>query len=280
VFPEPRRNRILMILGQRQRAPVDELASELGVSRETVRRDLARLEEAGLLRKVHGGAVALLLASEANLVSRSVQLRLEKQWIAERAATLFQPGDSLFVDAGSTTTAFAGALASAKGLTVVTNSIDVALRLGGPRSSHRVHLLGGDVRAADRETVGPETIDQIGRFRPRYAVLTVGAIDLTGEVFDFDPEEASVARAMIGQVQAVIVLADHSKFGRPALLRICHLRQVSRLITDRPPDAPMRRTMKAGNTELIVAGPGDDAGTELRTVDMPSPANGGARSPG
>jgi len=254
VIPEHRRTRILELLTARQQTSVNDLADDLGVSRETVRRDLGLLEEDGLLRKVHGGAVPVQTGAEPVVKLSAGQQRLEKLAIGERAAALFTAGDSLFVDAGTTTAAFGAALARVEGLTVITNSLDVAGRVGTGPGENKVFVLGGDFRAEALETVGPVTIEQIEGFRADHAVLTVGAIDAAGMVCDFNLEEAAVARAMIRQARDLTILADHTKFARSALVKICTLREVRRVVTDSLPGERLRQLMQDAGIELIVAG--------------------------
>ena len=104
--PDERRERIATIVREASRASVDELAAMLDISRETVRRDLALLSEQGVLRKVHGGAVHFQTARESPLNDRKATARIEKSAIARRAAQLFEPGDSILIDAGTTTGIF------------------------------------------------------------------------------------------------------------------------------------------------------------------------------
>jgi DeoR family glycerol-3-phosphate regulon repressor len=250
--PEDRRRRILAIMAGHDQVTVNRLAAELGVSRETVRRDLRELAERRLLRKVHGGAVTAQTAHESAFNLREGQHRLEKQRIAERAAGLFADGDSLFVDAGTTTAVFAGELARRKGLTVITNAVDVAARMwhGG---GGRVHLLGGAFRGDPAQCLGPQTIEQIGNFRADHAVLTIGAVDAQAGFLDFDMDEAKVAAAMARQARAVTVLADSSKLGRLALVKVCALAQVSRLVTDAVPQRPLARALQAAGVEVVLA---------------------------
>lgn len=256
MVPEHRRARILDLLTTRQQTSVNDLADDLGVSRETVRRDLARLEDGGLLRKVHGGAVPLQTGMEPMLKLRIGQQRVEKLAIAERAASLFSAGDSLFVDAGTTTAAFASALARSDGLTVITNSLEVAGCLGAGPGDNKLFLLGGSFRADALETVGPLTVEQIEGFRVDHAVLTIGAIDEGGAIGDFNTDEAMVARAMIRRAGDVTILADHTKFDRSALAKVCTLAEVRRVVTDRLPGASWRRMLKDADVELIVADDG------------------------
>jgi DeoR family glycerol-3-phosphate regulon repressor len=253
MIPEERRRRILALMAERDRITVNGLADELRVSRETIRRDLHALEERRLLRKVHGGAVTLQTATENDISQRVWQQRLEKQRIAERAAGLFQPGDSLFIDAGTTTATFAGELAKLSGLTVITNAHEVAARLWHGPGKNRIFLLGGEYRGDVPETVGPRVIEQIAGLRADHAVLTIGAVDATDGFFDFNDEEASIATAMIRQARSTTVLADHTKLGRLALVKVCDLRAVARLVTDRPPAEPLRGALRAAGVEVLVA---------------------------
>lgn len=252
MIPEERRRRILALMSQSDEITVNALAAELRVSRETVRRDLRALEERRLLRKVHGGAVHLQTASENDVAQRATQQLLEKQRIAERAARLFKSGDSLFIDAGTTTAVFAGELAKASGLTVITNSHEVAARLWRGPGRNRVQLLGGEYRGDVAETVGPLTVAQVAGFQPDHAVLTVGAVDLDG-FLDFNIEEAAVAMAMLRHARAATVLADHTKLARPALVRVCGLGAVSRLVTDRAPPDPLQAALRAAGVEIVLA---------------------------
>lgn len=253
MIPEERRRRILALMAAQDQITVNGLAQELRVSKETIRRDLHALDERRLLRKVHGGAVVLQTASEGAFSQRMTEQRLEKQRIAERAALLFKPGDSLFVDAGTTTAVFAAELAKLSGLTVITNAHEVAARLWHGPGENRIHLLGGDYRGDAAETVGPATLEQIARFRADHAVLTVGAVDPEQGFLDYNLEEATVASAMVRQARAVTVLADHSKLGRVALVKVCGLAAVARLVTDREPPAPLRRALEAAGVALALA---------------------------
>jgi DeoR family glycerol-3-phosphate regulon repressor len=251
--PEERRRRILVAMAGNDQITVNRLAVELGVSKETVRRDLRELAERRLLRKVHGGAVTAQTAQESAFDLREGQHRLEKQRIAERAASLFADGDSLFVDAGTTTAIFAGELAKRSGLTVITNAVDVAARIWHGSGRSRVHLLGGEFRGDPAQSVGPRTIEQIAGFHVDHAVLTIGAVDAHGGFLDFDMDEAKVATAMARRARVVTVLADSSKLGRLALVKVCGLAEVGRLVTDAAPPQPLARALRAAGVEVIVA---------------------------
>ena len=235
---------------------VEALSDRLGVSRETVRRDLARLETTGHLRRYHGGARVLAAPGaepdeEYPFAQRMVQNAAGKKRIALAARELFGPDDSLFIDTGSTTIAFAEALATRPALVAITNAPRIAATLAAPHT-HKVFLLGGAYGADAGESLGPLALEQIGKFRARHAVLTIGAIDAHA-VMDFDLQEAEVAKAMIERADRVTVLADHSKFERGAVFEVAPLAGIDRLVTDMPPSEAMRRALTDAGVELIVA---------------------------
>jgi DeoR family transcriptional regulator, glycerol-3-phosphate regulon repressor len=252
MIPEQRRGAILEMARQNSELKVEELADRFGVSRETVRRDLARLDARGLLRRVHGGAQRPQTGAEAPFHKRLIENADAKARIARAAAELFQDDDTLMIDTGSTTQAFAESLAERR-VTVITNSVGVARAIYRPGSRARIHLVGGEYRGETGEMLGSVTLEQIGRYRADHAILTVGAIDPHDGFMDFDVEEAMVARAMIRQSEQVTVIADHSKFGRIAMAQVCPLASVARLVTDLPPQPDMGRALDAAGVELCVA---------------------------
>lgn len=249
--PAERRSRIADLVRERGRVIVEDLAAEIDISRETIRRDLNALSAKGLVRKFHGGAARIAGDTEGSFRQRMGENVPAKLAIARRAAALFAPGESLFIDTGSTTLYFAEALAEAAGLTVITNSAAVARTLSG--QAHRVVLIGGDYHHDNQETVGAMAVSQIRRFRTRHAVLTVGAIDDNGSVADFSIEEAEVARAMVAQSEEVTILADVSKLARTALCEVCHLDEVRRLVCDDSPPISVAQAIEKAGVELLMA---------------------------
>lgn len=253
IVPEDRRRRILALMAGNEQITVNRLAAELGVSKETARRDLRELAERRLLRKVHGGAVTAQTANESGFRLRVAQQRPEKQRIAVAAASLFDSGASLFIDAGSTTAIFAAELARRHDLTVITNSVDVAAQIWRGPGGSRVHLLGGEYRGDPAQSVGPQTIEQIAGFRADHAVLTIGAVDAEGGFLDFDLDEAKIAAAMVRQAGAVTVLADRTKLDRLALVKVCGLEDVSRLVTDARPPRALGKALRAAGVDVVLA---------------------------
>ncbi|WP_299724497.1 DeoR/GlpR family DNA-binding transcription regulator [Devosia sp.] len=257
VRPEDRRERIVDLVRARRSVSVDELAESLDISRETIRRDLTELAGRRLLRKVHGGATLPELQGEGAFAVRMGERAAEKRAIARRAAELFSPGDTLFVDTGTTTLAFAEELARRHELTVITNSLGIAQIMGRAGNGHAVYLLGGAFSEDASETLGSLAVDQIGTFHAAHAVLTVGAVNETG-LQDFNLEEAQIARAMLRQARVVTVLADDSKFEQHALFPIAPLGKINRLVSNAAPGAELSASLREAGVEMIVAEVSDD----------------------
>ena len=255
--PTDRRDLIIDLVRERERVTVDYLAQTLTTSCETIRRDLTELAARGLVRKFHGGATSLDLANAGAKIEGSFQTRMqehlrEKRAIARRAASLFSPGDTLFIDTGTTTVIFAEELARLSRLTVITNSIAIAQTIARGAEGNRVFLVGGEYSDDAAENVGTLAVEQISRFRTAYAVLTVGAIEAHGAM-DYDLHETEVAIAMVAQARNVTILADSSKLGRAGLFHVCTLADIDRLVVDAPPEGAIDGALRSAGVEIVVA---------------------------
>ena len=260
-----RQAKLVEIVRAREKASVGALAEALGASKETIRRDLTGLARAGTIQKVHGGAIIARHAGEGAFAQRLSQNVDAKTRIAKLAAALVRPGETLFVDTGSTTLLFAEALAAAgvPGLTIVTNATEIARTMArppvtppasGPAGSPgaaRVFLLGGAYGLDNSQTLGAMALAQIAGFRAHHAFLTIGALDLKSGAMDFNIDEAAVARAMIGQSERVTLLADGSKLGALASFPICPPGRIDRLVTDRAPAAGLLEGLRGLGCEVI-----------------------------
>ncbi len=230
--PKDRQRKIIELVDRQGEASVDDLVALFDVSAETIRRDLSQLAEAGALQKVHGAARRMRFLGEGSFAERIEDQANAKAEIAAKLVPMVQPGETLFMDTGSTTLAAASALSAVPDLTTVTNSVHIAQAM----SDSEVLLLGGRFRNDNAQTVGPETVGQIAQFRADAAVLTVTAIDQVGGAMDADLEEAHVARAMRTHARRCIVLAHGAKFGRSAAHRVCLLEAIDVLVCDVPPE--------------------------------------------
>ena len=211
-----------------------QLAEQMGVAVQTIRRDLRQLCAAGLLERVHGGAVLPSGVSNIGYGDRRALNRHIKIKIAHRAAQLIPDSASLFLNIGTTTEAVAHALHAHRNLMVVTNNLNVANILASNPSCDVV-VAGGSLRRSDGGLVGDLAALAIDRFKVDFAVIGTSAIDLSGDLLDFDPEEVRVSQQVIKAARATILVADSTKFTRKAPVKIASLAQVDHFVTDRVP---------------------------------------------
>lgn len=244
----PRQTQILKILDAEGPSSISLLAERLAVSTETVRRDLRVLSEGGAVLRSHGAAALAGPGAEAPFRARMRENAAAKQAIAGAFAALVADGDSLMLDTGTTTSFVARALASRRGLTVITNSTDAAAILAA--AGQRVFLAGGQVRADSGAVLGAAAVAFASGFRARWGVVSVGAVDGEG-LMDYDPEEATFARAVLAACETRVVVTDASKFSRRALVGIAPLSGIDLLVTDAPPPAEVAEGL--GGARVIVA---------------------------
>lgn len=211
-----------------------DLATELGVAVQTIRRDLRQLCAAGLLERVHGGAVLPSGVRNIGYGDRRGLNRDVKVRIAMHAAQMIPDNASLFLNIGTTTEAVALALRDHRNLMVVTNNLNVANILAENESCDVV-VAGGSLRRSDGGLVGDLAALAITRFKVDFAVIGASAIDLGGDLLDFDPEEVRVSQQIIEAARASILVADGSKFTRKAPVKIASLAQLDHFVTDRIP---------------------------------------------
>lgn len=240
MWAQERHQRILSMLAASRQVSANDLAEMLSVSRETVRRDLLDLEKTGQVNRVHGGAVLPEPRTEEPFRQRmTVQLRAKSE-IARKAAGLIQPGQTILVDAGTTTAIFARELAKLSGVSVITNSLDVATTLQG--AGKEALLLGGRMLADVPATVGELTLSEIRRFSVDLCFSAPVAVHPVKGAFFYDLQEAEIAIAMASQSSRSIILADQSKLGETSRVRSWEPGEIGTLVTN-----------KAATTEQIAA---------------------------
>jgi DeoR family transcriptional regulator, fructose operon transcriptional repressor len=253
VYAEERRQEIADRARRDGRVEVATLALELGVTTETVRRDLTELEQAGILRRVHGGAIPLdRLRIERGVSDRATSMATEKDRIAKAALAQIPDGSTIVLDAGTTTQALAVVLPEGRDLTVVTNSLAAAMELAD-RAGTQVHLLGGRVRGRTLATVDDWAIRTLRELRPDVVVLGTNGCSLAGGLTTPDPAEAAVKRAMAEAGRRVVLLADHTKLGEDHFVRFADVADLDVLITDTGADQATCDELAATGCEVVRA---------------------------
>lgn len=247
-----RQREILDLARQRGFVAIDLLAAHFDVTTQTIRRDINGLCERTLLHRFHGGAGLPSSTENVAYTERQVMAFAEKTAIAREVARHIPNRASLFINVGTTTEAVASALSQHHELRVITNNLNVANILGGnPRVE--VIVAGGLVRSRDKAIVGEAAVDFISQFKVDIAIIGISGIDLDGSLLDYDFREVRVAQAIIRNSRSVYLAADHSKFGRGAMVRLGHLREIDMLFTDRTPPPEMLPVLR--EAEVVVCTP-------------------------
>jgi DeoR/GlpR family transcriptional regulator of sugar metabolism len=230
--PDPRRKQILNLLEQTGTLNVGELAERFGVSLVTIRKDLDELGAEGLLDRTFGGAVFSHRSRfNRSYLQRALEHRPEKFAIAAAALEYIQDGDTIILDAGTTTLALAQLLKEhVKSAFVITCSVPAALELSS--AGYEILLLGGMVRNKSLALLGRETLRIIERYRADKAFI--GSTGFTAETGHStpNPDDAQIKEALIRSADETYVLVDSSKYGHNCLTSFAHLRDVHLTITD------------------------------------------------
>lgn len=226
--------KIRELLQAHGKVQIAQLKLLLNVSEMTLRRDLDALEAEGILVRVYGGAILRDEPEDLegpSYKARQVQNLAEKEAIARVASGLVREGETILLDAGTTTEALARALRHRRNLTVVTNALNIAQEfLANPNIT--VILLGGALRHSTQSTVGFFGVEELGRLTVDKTFLATAGITLEQGLTNTNLFEAEIKQAMIRSARQVILLADHSKFGAVSLARFSNLDVISMIITD------------------------------------------------
>lgn len=246
-----RRRQILLELRLKPHVRVSELAAQFGVTTETVRRDMEELSDAGLLNRAHGGASAAAPGIHRDMDERRLERVAERERLGRFAARLVADGDTIMIDAGTTTMELARALAfEERRVTAVTNSLQVAMMLGqSPAAS--VHLLPGSYMREEAAVVGAEACEYLGHYNVDACFLGAAGLSESGvteAVAGFD----AIKRTMMRQSGTRYFLIDSSKFGRTHLSRVARCDEIGTLVTDAPPEGSLAAAMRRTEVDVLV----------------------------
>ncbi|WP_163168017.1 DeoR/GlpR family DNA-binding transcription regulator [Arthrobacter sp. Alg241-R88] len=268
MFAEERQQKIAELVAGTGRVSVTLLAERFRITTETVRRDLATLENAGTVRRVHGGAVAAdrFSTTEESVNERAIQRPDQKIRIAEAALALIprnSPG-SVLIDGGTTTEVLADLLSRrtaverADGaepraeLVAITHAVPIAGKLSSVPGI-ALEILGGRVRGITQVAVGQATVEAAGRLRPDIAFIGTNGIHPEFGLSTPDPEEAAVKAAFVRSARRIVVLADSSKLDTETLVQFASLKDLDTLITDSEPGPELAAALEEAGVDVVIA---------------------------
>jgi DeoR/GlpR family transcriptional regulator of sugar metabolism len=252
LLPGDRLEVIESLLEQHGRVRASELAELFGVTDETIRRDLTRLAKTGRIRREHGGAATGRAQDERTTSVRLRENAAEKIAIGNRAALLVEEESTIALDSGTTTLCLARALRSRVGLLVVTTAVTNAFELvDAPGVT--VVMAGGVVRPATYGATGRFTVAMLHDVHVNQAFLGIHSVSAKAGLTYPRFEEADVKRAMIEAASRVVLLADHSKFGRESLVKVAPLTAVHTIVTTPGIDPAEAEAIRDMGVELIIA---------------------------
>lgn len=256
-----RQNEILELARAEGRVAVETLAQRFDVTLQTIRRDLGDMAEAGLVDRVHGGAVLRTGMANVGYEARRRMNAEAKAAIAAACAAQIPDNSSMILNLGTTVEAVARALLHHDNITVVTNNMNVANILAA-NPGCEVMVTGGALRRSDGGLIGEMATQFIQQFKVDYAVIGSSGLDMDGDLLDYDLAEVRVSRAILRQARQAFVVADHSKLARAAPVRIASLADLDRLFTDRALPAPLAERCAQWRLAVHVCPPGtpDTAG--------------------
>lgn len=247
---------ILETLQQSGMVTVESLSTELGVSLVTIRRDLDQLESEGLLQRKHGGAVSIEpLFYEPFKNDHSFQAQLErfadeKRRIGRAAAALVQKGETIALTPGTTTMEVIRGLPLNRNITVVTNTVNIAMELS-KRKDLEIFVTGGHLRGDWFSLVGKTAIQSLQQIQIHTLFIGADGIDGTWGVSCLDADESDLNSAMVSLSRRRIAVVDHSKFGVVAGWRICHIKDLHLLITDKDATDQMVEPFRHAGVEVM-----------------------------
>ncbi|WP_319805546.1 DeoR/GlpR family DNA-binding transcription regulator [Cytobacillus firmus] len=252
MFPAERQKKIIDILMIKKTAKITDLAEELNVSIDTLRRDLNLLTKQEKIEKVYGG-VKLVESTfgESTIDERMISSLKEKELIAQTCSKYIRDGDCIFLDSGSTTYQIAKYIKNKNRLTVVTNSILVILEL--MNSDVDVIIIGGKVRKNEKSVVTYEYLFNFNELNISKAFICASGITAEKGISDYNLEEAITRKKIIELSKEVYVAADHSKFGKDVTVVVSPLKNINFIVTDQYLDEEYRREFKKTETAIIIA---------------------------
>lgn len=246
-----RQDLIIELIQKNGFVTTEQLVNHFQVTPQTIRRDLNQLAEESKVRRHHGGAGIDSSTVNTAYQTRKIMELEAKERIAKELVRHIPDNSSLFINIGTTTETIARALLNHSNLRIVTNNLHVASILSAREDFH-VIIAGGEVRNRDGGIVGEATRDFIGQFKMDFGIIGISGIHRDGSLLDFDYREVRVAQTIIANSGKVLLAADHSKFGRNAMVRLGDITQADHFFTDQDPPAEIQKMLREHAVNLHV----------------------------
>lgn len=246
-----RHQEILELLSQCGFATTEDLVAHFDVSPQTIRRDLNELAELDKIQRHHGGASLLSFGNAGNGCAWKVVQQEEKSRMACAIASRIPDGASLFINTGSTTEAVARALLDHRDLRIITNSLNVASILTA-RDDFTVIIAGGEIRSADGGITGTAVQDFLGQFRVDFGITSVKAVDSAGTLLVNDFHDAAITQVLLSNSRCTFLAADHTKFGKGAMIKASDMGLINVLFTDLPLTEELEELLKLHHVECCL----------------------------
>lgn len=251
-----RQKEILRIIRDQGFVTIEALAHVFGVSDQTIRRDIIRLHDDGLVQRFHGGAGGMEQAIRLGYTEKQYLAPRGKDHIGMAVADMIPDGASVYLDVGTTVETVARALRSKRRLHVFTNSLNCGALLSDQPDT-QVIVTGGVVHGADGSLVGDTVTTTLQTCKLDVAVIGVSGFDNDGSPLDFDLQKIGIKRIAMASARQSIIVADSSKFSRSAIVRIAPATDFSVVVTDAQPPAPLQDAFETAGLSVIVAEDGN-----------------------
>ncbi|WP_145514784.1 DeoR/GlpR family DNA-binding transcription regulator [Yersinia massiliensis] len=248
----PRHDQLIQLIASRGYMNIDELAQLLDVSTQTVRRDIRKLSEQGLITRHHGGAGRASSVVNTAFEQRELSYTEEKIAIAEAIADYIPDRSTVFITIGTTVEHIARALMNHSHLRIITNSLRVAHILY-KNTDFEVMVPGGTLRPNNGGIIGPSAVSFVEGFRADYLITSMGAIDPDGSLLEFDVNEATVVKAMMAHARHILLAADHTKFHASAAVEIGNVARATALFTNATPPTQLAEILQQQQVEVVIA---------------------------
>ena len=245
-----RKETIVARLSKEHRVNVLELSGELGVSDETIRRDLKELEAEGIVRRVHGGAIPASRTQDEPITDRIQQRAKEKTVIAGLARDIIQDDSVIFLDTGTTTLALARRLVGFKKVKLYTNSVRIA-QAACEHHGISVHMTPGALRPVEQDLVGYDTISYVQQFVFDIAFMGAAAVNVSHGFMDFEEDEARIRQALLKQARRRVFLTDSGKIGKNANVITAPFSAGTTMVTERQPPKEILQAARRAHMEVI-----------------------------